>query len=180
MTTPHPSTFTPHTTIRDCQVVHADADVVGEYGIHSDASRRFATLFDKTAIISPVDATRRNRKRDDGGGGASSSSSTAAAAAAADTPGLWLCGHFCAKAFHCMATDLAKPENKDKTMVFWQTKSRVQPMGGSDEWDRMRQMPPIVRKWADEGKAESALRPGSVNTAGGCAADYRAVTTVVV
>jgi hypothetical protein len=162
--------------------VHADADVVGEYGIHSDASRRFATLFDKTAIISPVDATRRNRKRDGGGGGggASSSSSTAAAAAAADTPGLWLCGHFCAKAFHCMATDLAKPENKNKTMVFWQTKSRVQPMGSSDEWDRMRQMPPVVRKWAEEGKAESALRPGLVNTAGGCAADYRAVTTVVV
>ena len=161
--------------------MHADADVVGEYGVHSDQSRRFAELFDRTASISPLSDVHHTRGRDGGeqGEGGGGNGGGAATGHGDETPGLWLCGHFCAKAFLCMAADLARPEGKDKTMLFWQTKSRVQPRGAVDEWDRMRQMPPAVRQWANKGVAESALRPGSVDTESGCSADYRELTTVV-
>ena len=37
--------------------MHVDADVVGEYGVHSDVSRQFAQLFDKSSTITPALAT---------------------------------------------------------------------------------------------------------------------------
>ena len=63
--------------------------------------------------------------------------------------------------------------------VFWQTKSRVQPRGPRDEWQQMQQMPPPVVKWAQEGKAQSVMRPGKVDPQGGSSMDYRSLMTKI-
>ena len=90
---------------------------------------------------------------------------------------LWLCGHFVAKAFAAMLADLeASPERR---AMLWQTKSAVQPRGSEDEWAKMQTMPPAVHAWADDGEAESSLRPGSVRLTGGSPDDYRGLMTRV-
>ena len=95
-------------------------------------------------------------------------------------PGLWLCGHFTAKPFAAMLDALCKPENANKNMVFWQTKSRIQPRGVKDEWRRMKQMPASVLAWAREGRAESKERPGAVNPSDASSpASYRALMTEI-
>ena len=43
----------------------------------------------------------------------------------------------------------------------------------------MQTMPSAVHAWADDGKAESSLRPGSVRLAGGSPDDYRGLMTQV-
>ena len=133
-----------------------DAELVGTYGGHSERSRAAAAAYDATG-----------RLYDYGGDGA----------AVVDAPPLWLCGHFVAKAFAPLLDDAASEELRGKTLLLWQTKSAVQPRGEQDEWAAMRAMPPSVRDWADDGSAESALRPGSVDTAGGAADDYRHLMT---
>lgn len=134
--------------------VHASAKLCGKYGAHSDMSRACAKLFDDTASIEPT---------------------TGDAKMAPPKP--WLCGHFCAKAFAAMCDDLLKPEHAGKNMLFWQTKSLVQPRGPEDEWARVRAMPPAVKAWANKGAAESLLRPGRVDLDGGAPEDYRGLMT---
>ena len=51
-----------------------------------------------------------------------------------------------------------------REVLFWQTKSAVQPLGAEDEWPKLLAMPEAVRKWADRGASHSALRPGAVDT----------------
>lgn len=132
-----------------------DADVIGHYGVHSAISRETAKMFDESITVTTVDGGSTER------------------------PGVWLDGHFCAKAFHSLATDLQKPENLGKNMMLWQTKSVVQPRGSEDEWTRMKQMPQVVQEWANKGKAESVLRPGAVNVTDGDPEDYRGLTTTI-
>lgn len=146
-------------------VIHDDAVLTGKYGKHSEASRACARLFDETCSITTE-----------------TQSSSAAAAAEGETsmaPGLWLCGHFAAKAFAAMCDDLLKEENAGKNMIFWQTKSRVQPRGTNDEWEQLQQMPPVVKAWAQQGRAESEQRPGKVDLVDGSAKDYRGLMTSI-
>mmetsp|Transcript_43733 Transcript_43733/g.138439 ORF Transcript_43733/g.138439 Transcript_43733/m.138439 type:complete len:318 (-) Transcript_43733:218-1171(-) len=125
-----------------------DADLVGIYGAHSEVSRRAAQAYDATGRLFE-------------GSGAEVS-----------TP-LWVCGHFVAKAFAPLIDDAAKEELRGQTFLLWQTKSAVQPLGTEDEWAQLAEMPPLVKRWADDGPAESTLRPGKVDTANGTPDDYR-------
>lgn len=134
--------------------VHDHADLTGKYGAHSDVSRAAACSFDQTGVLL------------DGEGG--------------EAPGLWLCGHFTAKAFAAMCKDLRAPEaTPGKTMLLWQTKSVVQPRGGQDEWRKMLRMPAAVRAWAQQGTAASQVRPGKVDLERGSPDDYRALMTEI-
>jgi len=132
-------------------VVHDEAILTGKYGTHSAPSRACAKLFDETGSIK--------------------------LASGKEAPGLWLCGHFAAKPMAAMCDDLLKEEHAGKNMVFWQTKSRIQPRGPKDEWAQMQNMPPLVQAWAQQGKPESTKRPGKVNLKDGAAADYRSLMT---
>jgi hypothetical protein len=136
-------------------VLHDDTFVTGTYGVHSDASRACARLFDDSSTVTDL-----------------STGETAS--------GLWLCGHFTAKAMAVMCDDLLKDGNEGKNMLFWQTKSLVQPRGREDEWKRMQQMPSAVQQWAQQGQAESTVRPGKVDLLDGSAEDYRGLMTKIV
>eukprot|EP00947_MAST-08B_sp_MAST-8B-sp1_P001538 g1538.t1 len=140
----------------------ADAKIVGTYGGHSELSRETADAFEATGTVT----------------GTGTSNSDAAGATA---PPLWLCGHFCAKAFHVMLADLeAQPERR---ALFWQTKSQVQPRltgdGAVDEWARFKAMPPQVKKWAADGKATSDRRQGTVDAEDGGPDGYRSIMTEI-
>jgi hypothetical protein len=132
-------------------VIHDDAFLTGSYGVHSIPSRTCARLFDSSATVTDLSGEA--------------------------APGLWLCGHFTAKAMAVMCDDLLKADNAGKDMIFWQTKSVVQPRGNKDEWKEMQQMPPAVKTWAQEGHAESEKRPGKVDFINGSEKDYRGVMT---
>ena len=143
--------------VLDQQVeIHDDKDVVGKYGGHSEKSRKLSQSYDKTGRIwAPSDPSK-------------------------DAPHIWLCGHFCAKAFEVMVQEWRKSgENDNINLLFWQTKSNVQPLGGEDEWSRFIAMPDKIKEWADKGKAESELRPGKVDTKFGNNTDYRIAMTKV-
>ena len=73
----------------------------------------------------------------------------------------------------------ARAHTHKYVQVFWQTKSCVQPRGPRDEWQQMQQMPPPVVKWAQEGKAQSEMRPGKVDPKGGSSRDYRPLMTEI-
>lgn len=134
-------------------VVHDDAKLAGKYGAHSEPSRAAARLFEESSVLSTPDG--------------------------ATPPGLWLCGHFTAKALAAMCDDLVQPDAAGKHMVLWQTKSLVQPRGREDEWQKLQRMPRGVQAWATQGHAESVLRPGSVNVDGGSPEDYRPLMTEI-
>ena len=141
--------------ILDNQVaIHDDKDIVGKYGGHSDRSRQLSKNYDQTGSI-----------RDPNG---------------KEAPHLWLCGHFCAKAFEMMVKEWKKSNDNEKgNFLFWQTKSNVQPLGEEDEWARFMKMPDKIKTWADQGKAESELRPGKIDTKSGSKADYQMTMTKV-
>lgn len=137
-------------------------DVVGKYGAHSDKSRETAVYYDEHGVMTDF-KTGRNEKE------------------------LWICGHFVAKALQPLVQDLSaamdKVDLKSTTSppryMLWQTKSAVQPKGPLDEWEKMQQQNDTVKKWANDGKAESKFRPGKVNLSNGNPEDYRSVMTPV-
>lgn len=143
--------------LQDETVVHDDAHITGDYGAHSEPSLACAQLFDETCTMTRAGA----------------------AASKEETPGLWLCGHFTAKAMAAMCDDLLKEENAGKNMVFWQTKSLVQPRGPKNEWEQMQQMPPAVQTWAEQGHSQSERRPGKVDLRNGSTDDYRGLMTEI-
>ena len=146
-------------------MVHADKNLVGKYGAHSEPSRACAQLFDRTAILKECTAIK--------GGGSNGKNEVR-------VPGLWLCGHFTAKAMVVLCDDLLQAGNTNKNVVFWQTKSRIQPRGTKNEWDQMQHdMPKAVQSWANDGSAESAERPGKVDLVNGSPEDYRNLMTKV-
>jgi len=132
--------------------IEARADLVGKYGGHSEMSKARAEHFDASAVLTD--------------------------AAGAPVPKPWMCGHFCAKALAALMEEAERSPNAGP-LLLWQTKSAVQPRGEVDEWEKMVHMPMAVREWADLGQAQSKLRPGSVDTRQGAAADYRHLTTLV-
>mmetsp|Transcript_57133 Transcript_57133/g.113480 ORF Transcript_57133/g.113480 Transcript_57133/m.113480 type:complete len:175 (-) Transcript_57133:140-664(-) len=131
--------------------IPCDEAVVGTYGGHSDVSRAAALAYEATGTV--VDDSGR------------------------EAPPLWICGHFVAKAFAQLLDDAACENLRGQTLLLWQTKSAVQPRGEKDEWDALLQMPTAVRQWANNGHAESSLRPGKVDTIAGQPEDYRHIMT---
>jgi len=102
----------------------ASKDVVGTYGGHSKLSRVYADAYDRTGAVFASSSPKSLR-----------------------APDLWLCGHFAAKAFATMIADLdhmhsnhndAVESSRVESVVFWQTKSRVQSAGSCDEFARAR------------------------------------------
>ena len=57
------------------------------------------------------------------------------------------------------------------------TKSTVQPCGDDDEWAKLLRQKDTVKKWADDGKAKSALRAGWISMANGTPEEYRSLMT---
>jgi 1-aminocyclopropane-1-carboxylate deaminase/D-cysteine desulfhydrase-like pyridoxal-dependent ACC family enzyme len=139
--------------------MRADEEVVGIYGGHSGKTRTAAKLYDEKGLV--MDSVGKEAEK------------------------LWLCGHFAAKAFQPLLKDLAEETNdinsgKVQKFMLWMTKSAVQPRGNVDEWSKLLQENDAVKQWADEGKAESSLRPGRVSTLDGKPEDYRSVMTKVL
>jgi len=163
--------------------LRSDAKVVGLYGAHSELTRSAARLYDEKGVVEDLVTGEEKEK-------------------------LWLCGHFAGKAFQPLLVDLEaeickmnnkinknmggdetapvrsnnntnKEDNHPKFML-WMTKSAVQPRGNADEWSKMMQENDTVKQWADEGKAESTLRPGRVSTADGTPDDYRFLMKKIV
>ena len=93
-------------------------------------------------------------------------------------PDPWLCGHFSAKAFGLMLDDLEAREptpgnqngEKPAPVLFWATKSVIQPRGEIDEWTRFAAMPAPVKQWADE---------GGIATSADSTPDYRKLMTPI-
>jgi len=94
--------------MKDELIIRVEPSVVGKYGAHSKVSREAKDAYD--SIVSP---------------------------AVPGTPGLWVCGHFTGKSF-ALLLDLVRRDWRAKrtprTLLFWQTKSHVQPRGAIDEW----------------------------------------------
>lgn len=66
---------------------------------------------------------------------------------------LWLCGHFTAKSFAFLLHLLSEKRTgiEQKRLLFWQTKSAVQPLGPHDEWSAFeiqRRSSTALAKWA--------------------------------
>jgi len=134
--------------------IRSDVDVVGTYGAHSEVTRKSAVAYDEFGTI--IDEK------------------------GAEAKPLWVCGHFVGKAFAPLVDDLEKRRregNEEAPYLLWMTKSSVQPRGNVDEWSRFLRQNDTVRKWADDGKAESSLRPGKISTMDGSPDDYRGVMT---
>ena len=142
--------------------IRSDAAVVGRYGGHSEKSRAAAKLYDARGVVTDYVTGQEKEK-------------------------LWLCGHFAAKAFQPLLSDLREAEVVEdhdgkgfKSYMFWMTKSAVQPRGNVNEWNKMMQANDVVKEWADKGKAESIHRPGRVSTVDGKPDDYRSIMTKIV
>jgi hypothetical protein len=110
--------------LRNQVVLHTHPKHVGVYGGHTKTSSAAAALFGETGEVE---------------GGAD----------------LWLCGHFSAKAFGLMLEDLEAREPTDSgdpaPVIFWATKSVIQPKGKIDEWSQFAAMPEPVKQWAEDG-----------------------------
>ena len=120
--------------------LEASPEIVGKYGSHSNLSLEASQQYDKESrIIDPKSGKPQKE--------------------------LWLCGHFASKAFAEMLRSESN-STEDRTVLFWQTKSAIQPrLKNVDEWETFqRDMPVAVKKWADKGQGYSSLRVGRVNT----------------
>ena len=124
--------------------VHICADplYVGKYGDHSAASRSAKKAFEASGQV--------------------------------EGQPLWLCGHFSAKPLALLLQHLEEDrygvrETGDADVIFWSTKSAVQPQGKVDEWERFQHLScKSMREWSQKG--------GGV--AGG-PMDYRHIMTAV-
>lgn len=133
--------------LQDSVILHTNPKHVGVYGGHTKTSSAAAALFNNTGKIE-------------------------------NGPKLWLCGHFSAKAFGLMLEDLEAREastgtpNGERTapVIFWATKSVIQPRGELDEWARFAGMPEQVKQWADG---------GGIATSADSTPDYRDLMTPV-
>jgi 1-aminocyclopropane-1-carboxylate deaminase/D-cysteine desulfhydrase-like pyridoxal-dependent ACC family enzyme len=137
--------------------IRADPVVVGPYGGHSEATRAVARLYDEKG--SAVDSAGKEAKH------------------------IWVCGHFVSKAFEPLLRDLEEAKSSSEVTpeyMLWMTKSAVQPRGSVDEWSIMLKENEQVLHWANEGKAESSLRPARVSTRDGSPNEYRSLMTKVL
>ena len=148
--------------------IKADADVVGLYGGHSELSREAAQYYDEVGIVTDIKTDQKEKE-------------------------LWVCGHFVAKALQPLIKDLeasaaasggpSKEGYVPPNYMLWQTKSAIQPKGPVDEWELMIEQSEAVKKWANDGKAESMkYRPGKVvidDDKTGKPEDYRSIMTKI-
>ncbi|KAF0696571.1 Aste57867_12693 [Aphanomyces stellatus] len=142
-----------------------DTDLIGQYGTHSVTSLAAASFDSVLQVDGPAPkwATDTVHK----------------------TP--WLCGHFAAKPFAKMLQDIEAETHSTKAKtplvrLFWQTKSWIQPRGPADEWQRLVDVAataPSVREWANQGRASSLLRRGSVRLPHGSPETYQSLMTAV-
>jgi hypothetical protein len=120
--------------------LESSEEIVGKYGSHSELSLEASRLYDEeSTILDPKTGARAKE--------------------------LWLCGHFAGKAFAELLRAERRKDQSDRTVLFWQTKSAIQPrLEGIDEWEIFKQdMPDKVKRWAEKGQAHSKLRVGAVN-----------------
>jgi len=91
--------------MRDELEISTDMAIAGEYGAHSEVSKAAKMIYDQHV-------------RTEG------------------QQHLWLCGHFTAKSFALLLKVIRSSSGDESTkkLVFWQTKSAVQPQGQRDEW----------------------------------------------
>ena len=120
--------------------LESSEEIVGKYGSHSELSLEASRLYDEeSTILDPKTGARAKE--------------------------LWLCGHFAGKAFAELLRAERRKDQSDRTVLFWQTKSAMQPrLDGVDEWEVFRRdMPDKVKWWAEKGQAYSKLRVGAVD-----------------
>jgi 1-aminocyclopropane-1-carboxylate deaminase/D-cysteine desulfhydrase-like pyridoxal-dependent ACC family enzyme len=86
----------------------------------------------------------------------------------------WFCGHFSAKPLAVLLDRLESKQDGDQVM-FWATKSIIQPLGRLEEWEEFCNVARTIKgvqKWS-EGKGYSKLRQGKVDVKNGTKDDYR-------
>lgn len=128
----------------------ADAEMVEIYGTHSKMSSAAAKLYEEKGAV----FDENGKKATD----------------------LWLCGHFASKSFAAIvrkirqekaAAGIPETENVHRNIIFWQTKSVVQPRGSENEFKKLQTIAhdsKAMREWVQNGKAYSTkLRPGEVD-----------------
>lgn len=134
--------------MRETLVISHDLDITGKYGAHSAASKAAKARYDESVSPPP------------------------------GAPHLWLCGHFSAKSFALLLKLLDKEpqQGERRRLLFWQTKSSVQPKGGQDEWsawqDMCRTNKPLA-KWGVVGGVTG--HPTSVGGLSGVSDEVRKV-----
>lgn len=158
------------TFIRNSVEIRSEKKVVGRYGAHSTKSRAIAKLYDDKGTVTDCKTGKKEKE-------------------------LWVCGHFVAKALEPLIKDLEETKiqqvadstsnNKDKhhpKFMLWMTKSAVQPRGNIDEWSKLRKSNNAVKQWANDGRAESVLRPGNISGVDddGKPEDYRSIMTKIM
>lgn len=122
----------------------ADAEMVETYGTYSKMSLEAAKLYEEKGIV-----------KDENGEKATD---------------LWLCGHFASKSFAALVRKIRQEKKGEgfvhRDIIFWQTKSVVQPRGDDDEFKKLQSVARSskpVRQWVQDGANYSALRPGEVD-----------------
>jgi len=125
--------------MRDELEISVDVSIIGKYGAHSEVSLDAKASYDSSRPVG-------------------------------DVPGLWICGHFTGKSFalllKLLQEDIIKKRQK-RVLVFWQTKSAVQPLGSKDEW----------KAFSEECAANSAFKKWGV--LGGISGHPRAPASLV-
>lgn len=124
-----------------------DAALVGRYGAHSSLSKVAASKHDEDAVV-----TGRMPDWVAKVVGVDSSSS---AGEKERFSKLWLCGHFASKPYAVLMARLQSGEKAGKKLLFWQTKSAVQPRAGEvDEWQILQDIiatQPPIKSYLQEG-----------------------------
>ena len=127
----------------------ADAEMVETYGAHSKMSLKASKLYEEKGVV-----------RDSNGEKAQD---------------LWLCGHFTSKTFSALVRKIrqekaaAGHKQSDlvhRDIIFWQTKSIVQPRGNEDEFKKLQEVAKNskpIREWVEQGEAYSTKRQGEVD-----------------
>jgi 1-aminocyclopropane-1-carboxylate deaminase/D-cysteine desulfhydrase-like pyridoxal-dependent ACC family enzyme len=147
-----------------------ERDLVGKYGGHSEPSKAAMLAHDECAVVEGEAA----KWSDDGEG----------------APPLWLCGHFSAKPYSLLIKRLRESSGqatsgaKPSPVLFWSTKSVVQPLGPVDEWEKLQthlERSDKVKEFFEEGKAHAPSRQGTVRVdgSGDPDRDYRHLFTKV-
>eukprot|EP00930_Biecheleria_cincta_P060157 TRINITY_DN45848_c0_g1_i1.p1 TRINITY_DN45848_c0_g1~~TRINITY_DN45848_c0_g1_i1.p1 ORF type:complete len:263 (-),score=50.36 TRINITY_DN45848_c0_g1_i1:330-1055(-) len=149
--------------MRECLVVSSNRAIAGKYGAHSKLSRQAKQIYDDSAqAVEPLAA-----------------------------PHLWICGHFTGKSFALLLDLLSKDRElgERRKLLFWQTKSAIQPRGPVDEWgafEEERKGSKAFAKWAVIGGELCTGHPDAVGSGDQgderrveSSADYRGMMTTV-
>lgn len=118
-----------------------DPDIIGLYGAHSDVSLTTSEVYDEHGSL--VDQHGDPAKD------------------------IWLCGHFTSKPFTALLDAIKREDGAThKDVIFWQTKSAVQPRGEMDEFKKLKALADRskgIKEWVVQGQdGYSSLREGSI------------------